>query len=208
MLMFLCSIFMEERLERLTKSISVLDLEMADTGNKVEGLEENDEMTVKLSTKHISEDDTVSKHISEDDTNETVVTSQSCSSGTTASTTVNDVGSQLANSDLEGISSTLRDDTDDSLTIISYEKDTIASDKEPIVTKQNYEASDTDVDNSSTSKPTMEKSIPGAVWPLLRHQQFESSELSCRYVIAFALALTILCLSWDKVFASYESIIA
>ncbi|XP_021715014.1 uncharacterized protein LOC110682988 [Chenopodium quinoa] len=164
------SIFMEERLERLTKSIGVLDLEVPDTIKPMEGLEENGRMSTQ--------------HVSEDEANETVGTPQSSSSGTTASTRVTDVGSplgNLANSDLEGISSFRDDshDTDDSLTTTTFERDTLASDKEPAVTMQNSEANDVDFDNSSMSKPTMEKSAPGAVWPLLRYPQFESSEPSC-----------------------------
>uniref|UniRef100_A0A803MG80 cDENN domain-containing protein n=1 Tax=Chenopodium quinoa TaxID=63459 RepID=A0A803MG80_CHEQI len=163
-------IFMEERLERLTKSIGVLDLEVPDTIKPMEGLEENGRMSTQ--------------HVSEDEANETVGTPQSSSSGTTASTRVTDVGSplgNLANSDLEGISSFRDDshDTDDSLTTTTFERDTLASDKEPAVTMQNSEANDVDFDNSSMSKPTMEKSAPGAVWPLLRYPQFESSEPSC-----------------------------
>lgn len=158
------SIFMEERLERLTKSINVLDLEVPDMVKKVEGLEENGRMSPK--------------HVLEDETNETGETYQSSSSGTTASTRVIDVGSHHVHSDIEGIFSSFKDDTDDSHTTTSYEKDTLASDKEPAVAKQSSEASDTDFDNSPMGKPTMEKSIPGAVWPLLRYQQFESSEHS------------------------------
>uniref|UniRef100_A0A803M8G6 cDENN domain-containing protein n=1 Tax=Chenopodium quinoa TaxID=63459 RepID=A0A803M8G6_CHEQI len=163
-------IFMEERLERLTKSISVLDLEVPDTIKTMERLEENGRMSTQ--------------HVSEDEANETVGTPQSSSSGTTVSTRVTDVGSplgDLANSDLEGISSFRDDshDTDDSLTTTTFERDTLASDKDPAVTMQNSEANDVDFDNSSLSKPTMEKSAPGAVWPLLRYPQFESSEPSC-----------------------------
>ncbi|KNA07225.1 hypothetical protein SOVF_173800 [Spinacia oleracea] len=192
------SIFMEERLERLTKSISVLDLEMPDTFQTVEGLEENGldlEVADTVQTVEGLEEngldlevsDTVqtvdgseenggmpTKHVSEDETNETLGSPQS--SGTTASTRVTDVGS------LEETSSSFRDDsqdTDDSLTTKSYETDNLASDKEPAVTIQNSEVSDANFDNSVTSKPTMEKSTTGAVLPLLRYPQFESSEPSC-----------------------------
>ncbi|KAL2945125.1 hypothetical protein RDABS01_022836 [Bienertia sinuspersici] len=159
------SIFMEERLERVTKSISILDLEVPDAVNNVEGSEDNNGMLTKLS--------------SEDETNETIVASPSSSSETTASTRVTDVGSHLEHSDPERVFSSFREDTEESLTTTSYERDTLAFDTESTVAKQNNEASDIDVDNSALSKPASEKAIPDAVWPLIRYQQVESSEPSC-----------------------------
>lgn len=159
------SIFMEERLERVTKSISVLDGEVPDAFNNVEDLE--------------VDNGTLTKHIAEDETTEIVGNSHSGSSEVVAVSKVTDVESDKAHSDLEAVSSFFKEETDDSLTTTSYERDTLASDKEPTVAKQISEASNVSLDNSAMTKPTMEKSIPGAFWPLLRHQHFESSEPSC-----------------------------
>lgn len=160
------SIFLEERLERLTKSMNFLDPGLPDKIGKVEGLEENGTVTSF-------------KHGSEDEMNESVITSQSSFSEATSSTRVTDTGCQLTfviHSDVEGSSSSFRDD--DSLTTASYERDTPISEKEAAVIQPNSEASDLEIENSSMSKPTMEKSIPGAVWPLLRCQKYEGSEAS------------------------------
>lgn len=158
------SIFLEERLERLTKSISVLDLGAPDPVSRVEGLEENGTI---MSLKHASEDEMY----------ESVITSQS-SFGEATTSRMTDTGSVIIHSDIEGSSSSFRDDTDDSLTTASYERDTPMSEKEAAVTQLNSEASDLEIENSSISKPTMEKCIPGAVWPLLWCHKHDGSEPS------------------------------
>ncbi|CAO2841991.1 unnamed protein product [Amaranthus hypochondriacus] len=157
------SIFMEERLERLTKNICVLDLEGSDVMNKTDGLEE---------TRGVSP-----SFVSEDVTSENSGISQSGSSGNTSSTRITDAGTHPIHSNLEGLSASLRGDTEDFLTNTS--NGTLASDKEPSVAERSSETSCVDVDSSDMSKPIVEKSVPAAIWPLLRYQQFDSSELSC-----------------------------
>ncbi|XP_074273614.1 uncharacterized protein LOC141597157 isoform X2 [Silene latifolia] len=161
------SIFMEERLERLRKSVSGLEMGVQDAVNKVEESEENGSNLLR-------------EHLPEDDVNETVGTSyysQSSFSETATSTKVTDIASQVTQSEFEGNSSSFRDETDDTLTTISYDRDTLTSDKDPSVIHLN----ESDNDNSVVSKPSTEKSIPGAVWPLLRYQQFEGSEPSSSF---------------------------
>lgn len=164
---------MEERLERLTKNICVLDLEGSDVMNKTDGLEE---------TRGVSP-----SFVSEDVTSENSGISQSGSSGNTSSTRITDAGTHPIHSNLEGLSASLRGDTEDFLTNTS--NGTLASDKEPSVAERSSETSCVDVDSSDMSKPIVEKSVPAAIWPLLRYQQFDSSELSCRYVITFSVLL-------------------
>jgi len=138
-----------------------------DPVSKAEGLEEN--ITVMSL-----------KHASEDEMNESVITSQS-SFGEATTIRITDTGSVIIHSDIEGSSSSFRDDTDDSLTTASYERDTPMSEKEAAVTQLNSEASDLEIENSATSKPTMQKCIPGAVWPLLWCHKHDGSEPSSRY---------------------------
>ncbi|KAH9616694.1 hypothetical protein KSS87_001428 [Heliosperma pusillum] len=158
------SIFMEERLERLTKSFGGLEMGVQDALNKVEESEENGSNLLR-------------EHVPEDDMNETAGTSyysQSSFSETATSTKVTDIASQVTHSEFEGNSSSFREETDDTLTTISYDRDTLSSEKDP-------SAIQSDNDNSVVSKPSTEKSIPGAVWPLLRYQQFEGSEPSSSF---------------------------
>ena len=160
---------MEERLERLTKNICVLNLEGSDAINKIDGLEE----TGGVSPSFVSED-----------------VSGSC--GNTSSARITDAGTHPIHSNLEGMSSSLRGDTEDSLTNTS--NDTLESDKEPSVAERSSETSYVDIGSSDMSKPIVEKSVPAAIWPLLRYQHFDSSELSCRYVITFSVLLCTLLL--------------
>ncbi|KAL9224667.1 hypothetical protein vseg_000682 [Gypsophila vaccaria] len=136
------SIFMEERLERLTKSTAGLDIEGRETVDKEEVEENNSTLS--------------GKRVAQEETSGTVGTSQSSFSETGTSTRVTDIGSQVTHSELDGNSSSFREETDDSATTISY-------------------------DSSVVSKPSTEKSIPGSVWPLLRYQQFEGSEPSSSF---------------------------
>jgi len=159
---------MEERLERLTRSMSILDQLVPDNVSMVEGLEENQS---GLLPKHLSEDE-----------HEHNGTSQPSFSDASVSVGVSTVGRHVIHSDLERNSFSSGKDTD-FIASTSYERNALLPDKGPISGQEKSEANNFDMGSCTMSKPTMDCS-PGGVCPLLQNQQLENSEASSRFVIS------------------------
>ncbi|XP_074350229.1 uncharacterized protein LOC141689749 isoform X3 [Apium graveolens] len=145
------SIFTEERLERLTKSIGDLDVELPIIPGKEENLED---ISCSLSPEN-REDGIRSGNVE---------TSHSGISNSIPSEVINE-----GDISAEGVDVTVVNDT---------VTNKFPSEKESLVAAQISEVFDTSVDESTGSKQTSQRHVPNAVLPLLRHQHNESSESS------------------------------
>lgn len=160
---FLCSIFTEERLERLTKSIGDLDVELPVIPGKEENLEDT---SCSLSSEN-REDGMLSGNVE---------TSHSGIRNSVPSEVINEeshLGPRNHEGDIlaEGVDVTVVNDT---------VTDKFPSEKSSLVAAQISEVCDTLVDESTDSKQPSQRRVPNAVLPLLRHQHNESSESSSR----------------------------
>ncbi|GMH23325.1 hypothetical protein Nepgr_025168 [Nepenthes gracilis] len=162
------SIFTEERLELLTKRISAFDFETLDKDSEVEEGSEENSYAVSL------------KHVMEDGLNETVRIDQSSSSDST-SERVGDGGSYLVHMDVGENYTSFKGGVDHCHTPIIPKIDILLSEKEAAAGVLNSLACDINADNFSTGKQTLEKTMPDAFSPLLRYQQYESSESSSSF---------------------------
>ncbi|XP_061352503.1 uncharacterized protein LOC133297389 isoform X1 [Gastrolobium bilobum] len=161
------SIFMQERLERLTKGVGDLNLEF------VEGSygEEN--------SGGISECVLVNDTLLEDRLDENPRISQSCLGNSSPENIEGDNNrpeKQMINGELhtfkEGIN-------DDNVVAIDPEIDRKTAKEESGPT--NSEDNDLYGDAFVTNKPSEDRRLPNAILPLLRHCQYESSESSCSF---------------------------
>ncbi|KAL8093873.1 uncharacterized protein LOC141689749 isoform X2 [Apium graveolens] len=155
------SIFTEERLERLTKSIGDLDVELPIIPGKEENLED---ISCSLSPEN-REDGIRSGNVE---------TSHSGISNSIPSEVINEecyleTHNHEGDISAEGVDVTVVNDT---------VTNKFPSEKESLVAAQISEVFDTSVDESTGSKQTSQRHVPNAVLPLLRHQHNESSESS------------------------------
>ncbi|KAL4296186.1 hypothetical protein GQ457_12G022100 [Hibiscus cannabinus] len=153
------SIFDEERLERLTKCIGDIDLELSDSYSSKDNLD------------HVSTD----QGTLEDMQNTRTETPES-SSG--SSKPGNDEGNSLEHQLLERDFDSKKAVNHDTVLPIDLETGTCSSKKES--SDANHEDCDTD-DDFTTNKQVAERCLPSAVLPLLRYYQYESSESSCSF---------------------------
>lgn len=156
---FLFSIFTEERLERLTKSIGDLDVELPVIPGKEENLEDT---SCSLSPEN-RKDGMLSGNVE---------TSDSGISNSIPSEVINEECNLEPHNHECDISAEGVD--------VSVVNDTFSSEKESLVAAQISEVCDTSVDESTDSKQPSQRRVPNAVLPLLRHQHNESSESSSR----------------------------
>lgn len=161
------SILTEERLERLTKGIAALELEAPVDYSKEDDLEEK---TDHLSTQHKAGEDIL---------NGSAKISLS-SSRDSIPGRVSDDGNQLQQNIIEGNFYLANKDLNDN-TVVQVDPEsqnpTAKTDGEIPMP----EACDICSDDLMTNKKTVERRLPSAVLPLLRHQ-YESSESSSRYI--------------------------
>lgn len=166
-LLLFFSIFTEERLERLTKGINLLDLESPEDYMKEESSEENTEET--------SDSD---DRAAEDMVNGTEEFSQL---GDSTHGRVTDDGSHLEHQLLDGDTHLVKKgiNSDDILPADHENETQIVTARRESGTA-NAENCDVYVDEFVTNKQALERRFPNAVLPLLRHYQYESSESSSR----------------------------
>lgn len=164
LLFLLFSIFTEERLERLTKSIGDMDLESSVGFDKDDKLEENfgdispepglhEMLNGAADTSHLSTNsgrvrDDERRHSEHQFLKEHLLFSQ-------------------------------KDGSNDATVAIDTETDLPAN---KVFSAQLSECCDTCVDDVVTNKQPAHRHLPNAVLPLLRYQQYESSESSSRYM--------------------------
>ncbi|XP_048334758.2 uncharacterized protein LOC107424124 [Ziziphus jujuba] len=162
------SIFTEERLERLTKGINLLDLESPEDYMKEESSEENTEET--------SDSD---DRAAEDMVNGTEEFSQL---GDSTHGRVTDDGSHLEHQLLDGDTHLVKKgiNSDDILPADHKNETQIVTARRESGTA-NAENCDVYVDEFVTNKQALERRFPNAVLPLLRHYQYESSESSSSF---------------------------
>ncbi|XVF35121.1 hypothetical protein REPUB_Repub18cG0117300 [Reevesia pubescens] len=155
------SIFDEERLERLTKSIGDIDLELSEGYSNEANLDD------------VSTD----QGALEDMQNTTTETSE-LSSGDSKSGGTDD-GVSLEHQMLVRDFDSNKAINHDTVVSIDLKTETFTSKKES--SGANPEDCDTDVDDFTTNKQVAERRLPNAVLPLLRYYQYESSESSCSF---------------------------
>ena len=158
------SIFMQERLERLTTSVEYLNVE------NVEGSyeEENSEGNVLVNDK-----------LTEDKLDENPRISESCLRNSLPKDIEGDSNhpeKQMVNEDLH----TLKEGGDDD-NIVPVHPETNRKIVKEESGPTNAEDSNMYADALVTNKQPEEKRLPNAVLPLLRYSQYESSESSCSY---------------------------
>lgn len=164
------SIFTEERLERLTRNIGDLDLESPVGYDKEDSSEEE---SGSISLEHKAQ----SMH------NETIESSQSSLSDSPPGRVTDDdshLEHQISERDIFASKSS------DGTAVVPLDRDTdkCHAKAEALVGSQISEVCDASVGNF-VNKQSVEKRLPNAVLPLLRYQQYESSESSCRYEFLF-----------------------
>ncbi|CAL5443447.1 unnamed protein product [Camellia sinensis] len=160
-------IFTEERLERLTRGISDLDLESSEGHGKEENLKENSD--------GISSEDRAN-----DVLNGTVDTPQLSPNDSLSEKVMDDVchreHQMLKNNHL-----LKRDMNGSGVVPVDPAIGKLPDKRENGVTNEISEACDTHVDDFVTNKQLVERCFPNAVLPLLRCQQYESSESSTSF---------------------------
>ncbi|XWS26607.1 hypothetical protein CRYUN_Cryun26dG0045300 [Craigia yunnanensis] len=154
-------IFDEERLERLTKSIGDIDLELSES----------------CSNKTNLDDVSTDQGALEDIQNTTIETSVLGSGDSKPGSS--DDGNSLEHQMLERNFDSNKAVNHDNVVPIDLETETFASKKES--SGANPEDCDTDVDDITANKQVAERRLPNAVLPLLRYYQYESSESSCSF---------------------------
>ncbi|XVF88879.1 hypothetical protein PTKIN_Ptkin19aG0086000 [Pterospermum kingtungense] len=155
------SIFDEERLERLTKSIGDIDLELSECyGNETD-----------------LDDVTTDQGAVEDMQNTTNETSELGSGDSKPGST--DDGNSLEHQMLERNFDSDKATNHENVVPTDLETETCGSKKESGAANPEY--CDTDVDDFTENKQAAERHLPNAVLPLLRCYQYESSESSCSF---------------------------
>ena len=157
-----CSIFIEERLERLTKDICVLDLESFEGNGKEESYNVNRE-----SAEHVCAQDIVD------------TTCESCQSSVKvpAPEGIADNSSHTEQHVLEDCTQFLDKGSSDNVVSVDSETEIVSAKEEPCA---RHEECDIDVDDFASNKQEEERRLPNAVLPRLRYYQYESSESSSR----------------------------
>ncbi|KAE8714086.1 DENN domain-containing protein isoform 2 [Hibiscus syriacus] len=155
------SIFDEERLERLTKSLGDIDLELSES----------------YSNEAIIDDALTDQGALEDMQNAMTETSEYSSTDSKPGGT--DDWNSLDHQMLEGDCDSNKVVNRDTVVPFDLETDTFKSKKES--SGAYPEDCDTDVDEFTTNKQTAERHLPNAVLPFLRYYQYESSESSCSF---------------------------
>lgn len=165
----MCSIFTEERLERLTKSITMLDLESSEHHDKEEEVQKSgycsqrdnyieDLPTGPTDGSEISEESSPSRRIAE----------HGC-----------DQEHQMLEMDLgpsrEAVGSDMNSHT-------NSESDRLMTTSESGAAMRISNGHDIQVDEVTRNKQTTDKRSTETVFPLLRCHQYESSESSTRYI--------------------------
>ncbi|KAK8550338.1 hypothetical protein V6N13_118855 [Hibiscus sabdariffa] len=155
------SIFDEERLERLTKSLGDIDLELSESYINQANID----------------DALTDQGALEDMQNAMTETSEFSSADSKPGGT--DDGKSLDQQMLERDFDSNRVVNCDIVVPIDLEMQTFKQKKESISAYP--EDFDTDVDDFATNKQTAERHLPNAVLPFLRYYQYESSESSCSF---------------------------
>ncbi|XWS17479.1 hypothetical protein CRYUN_Cryun33cG0071300 [Craigia yunnanensis] len=155
------SIFDEERLERLTKSIGDIDLELSES----------------YSNKTNLDDVSTDQGALEDIQNTTIETSELGLGDSKPGSTDN--GNRLEHQLFQRNFDSNKAVNHDNVVLIDLETEMCASKKES--SGANPEDCDTDVDDFTANKQVAERRLPNAVLPLLRYYQYESSESSCSF---------------------------
>ncbi|KAE8657988.1 DENN domain-containing protein isoform 2 [Hibiscus syriacus] len=153
------SILDEERLERLTKSIGDIDLELSESYSNEANLDD-------VSTDQGS---------LEDLQNTRTETSESSGSFKPGDDEGNNFEHQLLERDFDSKKGV----NHDTVLPIDPETETFSSKKES--SDANHEDCDASVGDFTTNKQVTERCLPNAVLPLLRYYQYESSESSCSF---------------------------
>ncbi|KAE7998472.1 hypothetical protein FH972_003016 [Carpinus fangiana] len=164
------SMFTEERLERLTKDIGILNFESPEDCRKEENFEENtDENSGGVSPNH---------RVAEDLLNGTAETSE-LSLKESKPERVSDDGSHDERQMLDGDLCLLKKDVNDNGVPVDPDSEMVTVKRES--SAANSEDCYVNADDCSTNKQVVEKRLPNAVLPLLRHYQYESSESSSSF---------------------------
>ncbi|CAI9100703.1 OLC1v1037862C3 [Oldenlandia corymbosa var. corymbosa] len=159
------SIFTEERLERLTKNIGDLDLEL---GCDKEDTSEEESGSTSLEDR------------AQGMLNGVVETSQSSLSDSIPGRVIDD-GSHLDHQLLEGdVLTSKRSDDGAAEALVESDTGKCHAKTEPVV-ELISEVCDASGDDFVINKPPAERRLPDAVLPLLRYQQYESSESSSSF---------------------------
>jgi hypothetical protein len=168
-LKFSCSIFTEERLERLTKDIGILNFESPEDCRKEENFEESiDENLDGVSPNH---------RVAEDMLNGTAEISE-LSLRESKPERDSDDGSHEERQMLDGDLFLLKKGVNDNVVPVDPDSEMVTVKRES--SAANSEDCDINADDCSTNKQVVEKRVPNAVLPLLRQCQYESSESSSR----------------------------
>lgn len=166
-MLFSCSIFTEERLERLTKDIGLLNSESLEDCREEENLEENS-------------DDVIQNHRMEDMLHGTAEISE-LSLRESKLERVTDDANHEEHEMLEGDFCLLKKGVNDNIVVpIDLDSEMVSAKRES--STANPEDCDIYVDDCSANKQVVERRLPNAVLPLLRYYQYESSESSSRYI--------------------------
>ncbi|XP_062148031.1 uncharacterized protein LOC133856974 [Alnus glutinosa] len=164
------SIFTEERLERLTKDIGILNFESPEDCRKEENFEENtDENLDGVSPNH---------RVAEDMLNGTAEISE-LSLRESKPERDSDDGSHEERQMLDGDLFLLKKGVNDNVVPVDPDSEMVTVKRES--SAANSEDCDINADDCSTNKQVVEKRVPNAVLPLLRQCQYESSESSSSF---------------------------
>lgn len=155
------SIFDEERLERLTKSIGDIDLELSESYSNEANI-----------------DDVLTDQGALEDMQNTMTEPSEISSGD-SKLGGNDDGNGLEHQMLESDFDSNKAVNHDTVVPVDLETESFKRGKES--GGADPEDCDTDVDDFTTNKQAAERHLPNAVLPFLRYYQYESSESSCSF---------------------------
>ncbi|XP_016750144.2 uncharacterized protein [Gossypium hirsutum] len=155
------SIFDEERLERLTKSIGDIDLELSESYSNEANI-----------------DDVLTDQGALEDIQNTMTEPSEISSGD-SKLGGNDDGNGLELQMLESDFDSNKAVNHDTVVPVDLETETFKRGKES--GGADPEDCDIDVDDFTTNKQAAERHLPNAVLPFLRYYQYESSESSCSF---------------------------
>lgn len=155
------SIFDEERLERLTKSIGDIDLELSESYSNEANI-----------------DDVLTDQGALEDIQNTMTEPSEISSGD-SKLGGNDDGNGLEHQMLESDFDSNKAVNHDTVVPVDLETETFKRGKES--GGADPEDCDIDVDDFTTNKQAAERHLPNAVLPFLRYYQYESSESSCSF---------------------------
>ncbi|KAA3490042.1 DENN domain-containing 4C [Gossypium australe] len=177
------SIFDEERLERLTKSIGDIDLELSESYSNEANID--DVLTDQGALEDMqntmtepSEIDVLTNQGALEDMQNTMTEPSEISSGD-SKLGGNDDGNGLERQMLESDFESNKAVNHDTVVPVDLETETFKRGKES--GGADPEDCDTDVDDFTTNKQAAERHLPNAVLPFLRYYQYESSESSCSF---------------------------